>query len=86
MALKLEKFYLQKEYNNVYVNIDVVNVHSNGTSAEVFLSYWESDEKKIKFYSDIKTIIFDKANTNNLYTNVYLALKTLPEFSDAIDV
>lgn len=85
MALQLKQFFLQREYNDVYVNIDVVNATSDG-KANVFLSYWDSDKKENKFWGDRYEIPFDKKAEANIYSLAYNELKKLPEFKDALDV
>jgi hypothetical protein len=84
MALKLKQFFLQKEYNDVYVNIDVADVH-DGNQARVFLSYWKDELQTEKIYGDYYDVPFDKKSSKNLYTQCYEQLKKLPEFSDAED-
>lgn len=84
MALILDKLYLNKEYSDVYVNIDVVNVH-DGNTAEVFLSYWKDSTKKEKIWGDTITIEFDKASNVNLYTQIYQGLKQNNRFIQVID-
>lgn len=85
MALKLKAFFLQKEYNGVYVNIDAVGVHDSGTKATVFLHYWADETQKEKIYGDFYDVAFDKKSTVNAYTQVYNELKKLPQFLDSED-
>ena len=85
MALLLKKLYLNKEYSDVYVNLDVINVY-DGNKAEVFISYWENAEKKNKIYGEHFTINFDRKSEVNLYTQVYQQLKNRIGFIETEDI
>lgn len=86
MALKLKTLFLQKEYSDVYVNIDTIAIHDKGTTATVFLHYWVDNTQKEKIYGDFYDIDFDKTSINNAYTQAYEGLKKLAQFSDSEDV
>ena len=85
MALLLKKFFLRKEYDDVYVDIDVLNINTQGTKSEVFLNYWLDSEKKEKIYGDHYQLDFDKKSDLNAYTQAYNELKKLSAFTEAID-
>ncbi len=86
MALLFKKLYLNKEYENVYVDFDVVNINSSGTRVEAFLNYWQDSTKQLKIHGASYSLPFDKTSTDNAYTQCYKELKKLDEFSDAEDV
>lgn len=85
MAILLKKLYLNREYDDVYVNIDVVNVH-DGDAAEVFLSYWKDASKSEKIYGDVVSVPFDRKSDDNLYTQVYNHLKQNAGFLNSEDI